>query len=56
MPQFDEKRMIINNVLLTVAEYLRVLAADSQYINKREELLSWADQWELENGGHHEVF
>ena len=56
MPKFDEKRCVVNGVLLSVPEYLRLLAADVQYAAQRNELLSWADQWEKENGGQNEAF
>jgi hypothetical protein len=49
MPIFDARRMIINNIQLSVPEYLRLLASDSQYASSREQLLEWAVLYEQQH-------
>lgn len=56
MPKFDEERMVINGVKVSVPQYLRTLAQEPMYANQKYELLQWARQYEEEKGEEHIVF
>lgn len=46
MPVIDSSRCIINDVVVSVSVYLRVLASDARYVADSEQLLLWAAQYE----------